>query len=291
MKMRFLKLLLLAALVTLGCNLSRPDVDATATQAAADLSGTQTALAPTATPIPTLVPTETEAPTATASPEPTDPPIPEFTGTPETTLEPEPEVILFDDFSNPDEAVWVAEDFSDPTLESITTVDGRVRLETRYSTEDFFGIAQITYHDLPQDFAVTVEIEFTEGSSEAGEAGLLIRLTPDFTADYEFTITPDGFFAVYKYTDEFNALVDYTASAAVRTGTGAVNQLTVLAEGPQMTFLVNGETLVTVNDDDIHGAWLGLIVYNFDEVGAGAYFDNLLVTNLSAYEVDPPQVP
>jgi hypothetical protein len=289
LKTSALKPFVLLILAMMACNLSRPDLDATATQAAADLFGTQTALAPTITP--TFTPAPTETPTETLPPTATETPTPEFTEAPESSPTPEPEIILFDDFSNPDEAVWVAEPFIDPALESIEVVDGRVLLRTAYSTEDIFGIAQITYKDLPQNFAVTVEIEFTADSSEGGEAGILIRLTPDLTADYEFTITPDGFYAIYKYTEEFEALVDYTESSAIRTGPGAVNQVTVLADGDSMTMLINGVVMASITDDDIHGGWLGLIVYNFDEIGTGAYFDNLLVTTLSAYEADPPQVP
>jgi hypothetical protein len=299
-----LKLLALAVLVVMSCNLSPVNTDATATQVAVELfatqtqvalgvSGTQTALVPTIAPTFTTAPTETP----TQIPPPTDTVVPEITDTPaviSTPVDPpdgEPEVIIFDDFSNPDEAIWVAEELSDPSLESITVVDGRALLESAYFTEDFFGIAQITYHDLPQDFAVTVEIEFTAGSSEIGEAGIIIRLTPDFAADYEFTITPIGEFAIYKYTDEFDELVGYTQHNAIRTEPGAVNQLTVLANGDEMTLLINGVEIVSVTDDDIHGAWLGLIVYNFDEIGTGAYFDNLLITNLAAYLADPPPVP
>lgn len=289
MKPSALKPIVLLVLAMMACNLSAPDLDATATRAAADLSGTQTALAPTITP--TFTPTLTETPTETPPPTETETPVPEFTDTPAASPTPEPELLLFDDFSNPDEAVWVAEPFAEPDLESIEVVDGRALLQTAYSTDEFFGIAQITYQDLPQNFAVTVEIEFTAGSSETGEAGILIRLTPDYTADYEFTITPDGYFAVYKYTEEFDALVDYTESSAIRTEPGAINQITVLADGPNMTFLINGVSVASVEDDNIHGGWLGLVVYNFDEVGTGAYFDNLLVTNLSAYEADPPAVP
>jgi len=289
MKTRMLKIFVLAAMVALGCNLTPVDADATATQIAADIFATQTAQAPTITP--SFTPTLTETPTLTPPPTETETPTPAFTDTPVLSPTPEPEVILFDDFSNPDEAVWVAEEFVEPSLGSITAVDGRVLLETRYNTEDFFGIAQITYHDLPQDFAVTVEIEFTAGSSEIGEAGILIRLTPDYAADYEFTIAPDGSFAIFKYTEEFDALIDYTESSAIRTEPGAVNQLTVLADGPAMTLLINGINVGTIEDDDIHGAWLGLVVYNFEDVGTGAYFDNLLITDLATYFAEPPAVP
>ncbi|HUF38848.1 MAG TPA: family 16 glycoside hydrolase [Anaerolineales bacterium] len=290
MNTKILKILCLAMITTLACNL-RPavDVDATTTQAVADLQMTNTAIAASFTATPTQAPTDTAEPTAT--PIPTDTPAPESTDTAEPTSPPDLGVILFDDFSNPDEAVWEAEEPVDPALERVTVVDGRVLLESRYYTEDFLGIAQITYRDFPQDFAVTVEIEFTTGSSEEGEAGILIRLTPDYSADYEFTITPGGQFSVYKYQGEFIALVNYTQSDAIRTEPGAVNQLTVLAEGQEMTFLINGVEVVSVSDDDVRGGWLGLIVYNFDEFGVGAYFDNLLVTNLAAYHADPPPVP
>jgi len=86
-------LFLIASLAS-GCAPSRPELDATATQAVAQMYASQTAAAPTATPTftPTASPTDTSTPTATATstptPTPTATPFPTSTATPTRTPTP-----------------------------------------------------------------------------------------------------------------------------------------------------------------------------------------------------------
>lgn len=282
MSKKILSLLVLGALVVLGCGLSLPGV----------AEPTPTVALPTD--VPTAVPTE--VPTNTPTPEPTAIPLPTATAEPTATQEnvptegAPPETYLSDDYADPNSQLWILDLITDPALEGFEYRDGRLYLFNNYFTEDAFGITQATYLNLPQDFAATVEIEFGADSSDLAEAGIVFRVGSDFT-DYEFTITPDGQYSIFKYDGEFVALVDYTASDVIRTGPGAVNQMTVLADGDNLSFLLNGVLVEEVVDDDVVGSDFGLVVYNFDDIGANAYFDNLLVTSLSAYLVAPPSVP
>ena len=74
---------LLAVIILAACGPSQAELDAQATQVAADLSATQTAEAPTPTPTPTV--TSTNTPTATHTPLPTNTPTPTSTHTPPAT--------------------------------------------------------------------------------------------------------------------------------------------------------------------------------------------------------------
>lgn len=76
-----LNMMLVAALLS-ACGPSQAELDATATQVAADIFATQTAQAPTATATFTPSPTFTATPTDTPTPTPTDTPLPTSTPTP-----------------------------------------------------------------------------------------------------------------------------------------------------------------------------------------------------------------
>jgi hypothetical protein len=82
---------LLLGLVVAACGPSQAELDANATEIAAQVFATQTAVAPTPTHTPTVTPTATDTPTATLTPTatptdtPTDTPTPTDTSTPTAT--------------------------------------------------------------------------------------------------------------------------------------------------------------------------------------------------------------
>jgi basic membrane protein A len=88
MKKYIWSLLVVTALLLSACGTSQEDLDATATQIAAEIFATQTAQAPTATPTFTPTPTPTDTPTLTPTPTPTDTPSPTPTPTPTPTPPP-----------------------------------------------------------------------------------------------------------------------------------------------------------------------------------------------------------
>ncbi len=95
---RILVYLLLMGVILSACGPSQAELDAQATQSAADAFATQTAEAPTPTPTPTVTltptptftptPVPTDTPTPTATPIPTDTPTPIPTDTPTATATP-----------------------------------------------------------------------------------------------------------------------------------------------------------------------------------------------------------
>lgn len=84
-KLFFVLVWLLAAIILAACGPSQAELDAQATQIAANLAATQTAEAPTFTPTAISTNTPTNTPTATHTPLPTDTPTPTSTHTPTAT--------------------------------------------------------------------------------------------------------------------------------------------------------------------------------------------------------------
>lgn len=82
--LRYLSILLMASFILSACGPSQAALDSTATKVAADIFGSQTASAPTATS------TYTPSPTVTLTPTPTSTPTPALTPTPTSTPTPTP---------------------------------------------------------------------------------------------------------------------------------------------------------------------------------------------------------
>jgi hypothetical protein len=127
-----------------------------------------------------------------------------------------------------------------------------------------------------EDVAAEVEARFVEGPQQ-GSYGLLTRLDPDSEGYYYFGITADGMYGVFKHGGgHWTDLVDWTESPAIE-GAGEWDLLRVEAIGSQLSFLVNGEPLATVEDDEFNSGAVALFAGSYDDPGVHAAFDNLKV--------------
>jgi len=122
------------------------------------------------------------------------------------------------------------------------------------------------------DFLAEVETSLIDAPASS-EYGLVFRLTDqDF---YFFAISSNGYYSLARSDDgEWSDLVPWTESNLIATGAGAANLLAVLAEGPVITLIVNGEALTQVEDDTYSVGEVGLAVGTFDEAGVEVAFDN-----------------
>ena len=234
---------------------------------------------PTNTPTPTSTPTNTPTSTPTPTPEPTATPTPTFTPTPAPT------VYIQDDFSEPGDNNWYL-DVDDNRLSGGEIIDGQYWLFTR----DPESAAQVTYFHPLADFAASVDIQFRADVSGSGLAGLVFRQGSDYKS-YEFDISVDGMYSLDKYDGEdFTSIVNWRHSDAIRRG-AAVNQITVLAEGSHLTLIINGQVVDEVDDDAFTEGDFALIVWTNKPAGTEVSFDNFLVTNLAAWNAQPPALP
>jgi hypothetical protein len=75
--------------------------------------------------------------------------------------------------------------------------------------------------------------------------------------------------------------MDSGTGSSIQGGTQATrDRLFVIANGPQMSFFLNGGLVSTVNDPDLTGGHVGFIVQTQDETYAHTHYDDITVWQL-----------
>ena len=226
--------------------------------------------AATATPVIVTAPqiASPTSPLATAAP--TDLPA---TATAEPLPTAGPSELLADDFADP-RSGWPV---SVTEKAELGYEQGEYRI-TVYETEYAAWGEPESAVDLG-DFVIEVDARRVGGPA-ANEYGILVRYQPDGSF-YYFALSSLGQFSVQKYTDEhWQLLIDWAASAAVRTDE-ATNHLRVTCQGARMRFFVNGEPLTQVEDASFITGSIGLLASSGDTGGVVIGVDNLRVRSLS----------
>jgi hypothetical protein len=124
---------------------------------------------------------------------------------------------------------------------------------------------------------IAVDLAFT-GDVELAEMGIICRLV-DSNNFLFFTIRSDGQYAIFKRqegNEYFVGMPGYQVSPFIKSGV-ATNYLEVECVGDRLTFYVNDQHLITVNDASFQIGDVGLIVGAFDEIAVNVYFDNFTV--------------
>lgn len=123
------------------------------------------------------------------------------------------------------------------------------------------------------DFLAEVDAGYVAGPQSA-EYGFVFRYVDDENL-YFFAISAEGYYSLFKRLDgQWETLVSWTQSDALNTGSSALNRLSVLAEGSQITLYANSTPLATVEDDAFATGSIGLAAGTFDEAGLEVSFDN-----------------
>jgi len=136
------------------------------------------------------------------------------------------------------------------------------------------------------NFQLNVNGQLSKGDPNNGY-GIYIRGASNQNSDlatyYRFELYGDGTYAVFKGSIDANGksqsskLVDYTSNSAIQK-VGNVNHITIIAHGPSMSFIVNGQTLTTVTDNSYTSGSAALFVSNLPAPTpsvAQATFNNL----------------
>jgi len=175
-----------------------------------------------------------------------------------------------DDFSDP-AGGWQAE--SDASAE-VRCYEGVMSLLVKVPNRLAWASAGREF----SDFRLAVEATQVAGPDD-NEYGLLVRMR-DADHFYRFSISGDGYYLVSKYDGGAWEVLngDWTSSdAAIHLG-AVTNLLEVVCQGATMTFLVNGVTLMQVEDGSYSRGDIGLYAGSFFEPGVEIHFDNLTVT-------------
>ena len=138
------------------------------------------------------------------------------------------------------------------------------------------------------NFKLVVDASLSKGDQNNGY-GVYIRgalnQNSNLATYYRFELFGDGSYGIYKGildangNSQSNALVNPTSNPAIQKQ-GGINYLAIVANGPSMTFIVNGQTLSTIADNSYTGGSLALFVSNLPTptpAGAQATFSHLAV--------------
>ena len=174
-----------------------------------------------------------------------------------------------DDFSDP-AGGWQAE--SDASAE-VGCYEGVMRLLVEVPNRLAWASAGREF----SDFRLAVEATQVAGPDD-NEYGILVRMR-DADHFYRFSISGDGYYLVSKYDGGAWEVLngDWTSSDAIHLG-AVTNLLEVVCQSATMTFLVNGVTLMQVEDSSYSRGDIGLYAGSFFEPGVEIHFDNLTVT-------------
>ena len=130
-----------------------------------------------------------------------------------------------------------------------------------------------------EDFLLDADVEVITSPPD-GNYGVIFRAL-DSDNFYLFRISPRGTFSLMKKVGgEWTVLTEWTLSDAIDTEEGAVNRLSVFAEGPQLAVLVNDEIVAQAVDEDLTEGQVGLAAGVYSEPGLEIVFDNVNLWDL-----------
>lgn len=142
------------------------------------------------------------------------------------------------------------------------------------------------------NFKLIINAMLSKGDRENGY-GLCIRGTTDpsgyLTAYYRVELYGNSAYAVFKVATDANGdtssttLVETTAHAAIKP-IGHSNQIVIIANGPKITLIVNGQTVQTFSDTSYASGVIALFVSNLPGThpGAQAMFSHLAIYPVNA---------
>ncbi len=135
------------------------------------------------------------------------------------------------------------------------------------------------------NFFLTVDALLSKGAQNNGY-GIYIRgashQNVDIATYYRFEVYGDGSFVVFMGTVDASGAsksspITSAAFSPAIYKQGQVNHIAISANGPSMSFLVNGQLLKTFSDTTYSAGSIALFVSNLTPPGAQATFSNLVV--------------
>ena len=129
-----------------------------------------------------------------------------------------------------------------------------------------------------------LEVEGAQLAGPTGQYGVFFRQVDDQNF-YFYAVTPFQTYSLWKMVDgEWTALIEWTTAEAILPEEGDVNRIGVLAEGEQITLLVNDVAVAQIEDDTFTEGNVALAAGTFDEGGIEVEFDNLEIWELASEE-------
>jgi tRNA A-37 threonylcarbamoyl transferase component Bud32 len=200
-------------------------------------------------------------------------PTPWPVATPRTADTPVPEVggILFEDDFSSSGSGWEIGEYE---MGSAGYKDGVYFVTAMGDNATMWGVANTSFDD------TVIEVDATQVSAPANnnnDYGIICRNQPDSLDGYYLLISGDGGHAILKAEGgDFEALVDWTASAAINQG-NATNRIRAVCDGSYLSISVNGELLAKAHDTTFSQGDVALTATSYEDEPTEVHFDNLVV--------------
>jgi hypothetical protein len=141
------------------------------------------------------------------------------------------------------------------------------------------------------DFRLDVDAALTQGDPNNGY-GVIIRgassQNGDLSTYYRFELYGDGSYAIFKGSLDATGhtqskMVQSSAPTNPIAKAGHFNHITIIAKGPLMTLMVNGQTIYTYSDNNYISGSVALFVSNLPKLtpGTQATFTQLAIFSAS----------
>ena len=182
---------------------------------------------------------------------------------------PPPNVLLEDDFSDPDSG-WEEGDYEGG---SVGYKDGVYFVRSESSGDVMWGVASQHFTDIVIDVDAT---QVLAPSNDDNSYGVKCREQPDGDG-YGLVISGDGYYSIQIVVDgDWDPLVDWTTSDVIRQG-NATNHIRAVCDGSTLTLFVNGQRLALIEDSTFTSGDIALTATTFEVESTEVHFDNLVV--------------
>jgi len=180
------------------------------------------------------------------------------------------ETLLADAFDNNDNG-W---DVFDENGNSANIESGQLVIKVKEKDSSYRIWPQLALTNVDITFDAAIQ-EGTLGNISYGAA---CRISDK--SNYSFKIVGDGYYSLGKIIDgKWETLVDWTASSAVKPGTGEINRIRVICSDSTLELYANDQLLISSQDSSLTGSGFALQtgLGTADELPVSVSFDNVEV--------------
>jgi len=180
------------------------------------------------------------------------------------------ETLLADAFDNNDNG-W---DVFDENGNNASIENGQMIMKVKDKDSSYRIWPQLALTNVDLTFDAAVQ----EGTLSNLSYGAACRISDK--SNYSFKIDGDGYYSLGKIVDgNWETLVDWTASSAVKSGTGEINHIRVVCSGSTLELYANDQMLISSQDSSLTGSGFALQtgLGAADELPVSVAFDNVEV--------------
>lgn len=183
--------------------------------------------------------------------------------------------LVFENFASNENNWLVGSDTSDYFVPMQQTIaDGRYRWDAVINRSSSMSTAWLRGYQV-SDFHLTINAKHILGSKLDSSWGAVFRIQ-DNRNFYSFRMTDTQLFSISVVVDgQWQSLVDWIRTDAIKPN--GLNQLEILARGSHFVFLINGQIVSEVDDNQYTHGLVGLSIEGYT-IGERTVFDFIDIT-------------